>query len=105
MKHHELESENRELKSLTEDVEFLREENSRLRRLLRGKVWQNAIPRTTYYPPRRPPPNYNVPPAEYRQPPPGWRASRDSMLRPRNEYGSRFLIEIQGGQCLTRNIR
>jgi len=89
-KYQELESENRELKSLTEDVDFLRKENSRLRRLLRGKVWHDESSRSTYYPSRRPMPHYNVPSPKYRQPPSSWRASRESLSQPRNEYGSRY---------------
>jgi hypothetical protein len=90
-KNKELESENRKLRCLTEDVEFLRKENSRLRRLLRGNVWHGESTHATIYPSRRPLSHYNVPSPKYGQPPTSWRASRESLLRPLNEYGSRFL--------------
>jgi len=90
-KYQELESENRELKCLTEDVEFLRKENSRLRRLLRGKVWHDESSHSTFYPSRRHLSHYNVPSPKYGQPPSSWRASREPLLRPLNNYGSRFL--------------
>jgi len=90
-KYQELESENRELRCLTEEVEFLRKENSRLRRLLHGKVWRDESAHSTFYPSRRPLSHYNVPSPKYGQSLSSWRASRESLLRPRNEYGSRFL--------------
>jgi len=90
-KYQELERENRELRFLTEDVDFLRKENSRLRRLLHGEVWRDESSHSAFYPSRRPLSHYNVPSPEYGQPLSSWRASRESLLRPRNEYGSRFL--------------
>jgi len=73
----ELDSENRDLRSMMIDMNFLQEENLRLRRLLRGHLWDHGNGRGTYYPPRRRSSSNYVLSEDYRSPVSSLRSSRD----------------------------
>jgi len=75
----ELESENRELKSLCKNVQFLEEDNIRLRRLLREQLWDQGGARGSFFPPRRSSAHY-MPSERNRHPIPRWQASPPSRL-------------------------
>jgi len=87
----DLESENRKLKSLCKNVQFLEEDNVRLRRVLREHLWDQEGACQSYFPPQRSSAHY-MPSEKYRHPTPSWQASPPSFERLVNDYSrSRFL--------------
>jgi len=99
-----LERKNQELETENQELRFLWEENLRLKRLLRENVRHEGNPHSMCYPPRRPLSRY-LPLEDYAHLPSSWRASREPLLPPVNEYGSRFLDSSPRGDMYDPEYR